>query len=64
MFFKKNKEKKESLEKHREISKQESTEESDSFKETESLEKKALKGLPDEELAKAIRTVLKKSKLN
>lgn len=61
MFFKKNKE---NLEKHREISKQENSEERDSFKEIESLEKKALKGLPDEELAKAIRTVLKKSKLN
>lgn len=43
---------------------EESIREIEEFKERESLEKKALKSLSDEELAKAIRTVLRKSKLS
>lgn len=61
MFFKK---RKDSAGKKTGGSEQKSAEDKDAFKEVESLEKKALKSLSDEEIAKAIKTVLRKSKLS
>lgn len=64
MFFKKKKNPVEiitGVKANREV---ESFKELDDFVEKKSIEKETLKGLPDEELAKAIRTVLTKSKLN
>lgn len=61
MLFKKNKA---NSEKKTDDLEQKRFEDKDVFKEVESLEKKALKSLSDEELAKAIKTVLRKSKLS